>query len=100
VPIRFTPTSSKFAGESCGGLNFVITDWKAFRSFELGLLVARSLASQHPDAWGAKPYMRLLGNEAVYGRLLAGDKVESILTSVDEQTEAFRARRRPFLLYP
>src|SRR5690606_17420399 len=51
VPIRFTPTSSKFADESCGGLNFVITNWNAFRSFELGLVVAHALRSQHPDEW-------------------------------------------------
>jgi len=100
VPIRFTPTCSKFAGESCGGLNFVITDWKTFRSFELGLVVARALASQHPADWDAKPYLKLLGNAAVYHRLIEGDEVASILNSVDVETQAFRARRRPFLLYP
>jgi uncharacterized protein YbbC (DUF1343 family) len=100
VPIRFTPTSSKFAGEGCGGLNFVITDWNAFRSFELGLVVAHSLRSQHPDEWDTKPYIKLLGNKAVYRRLVAGDEVASILKSVDAETSAFRTHRRPFLLYP
>ncbi len=100
VPIRFTPTSSKFAGESCGGLNFVITDWKAFRSFELGLVVAHTLRALHPDEWDAKPYLKLLGNEAVYRQLLAGEDVASILKSVDEQVRTFRARRKSFLLYP
>ncbi len=100
VPTRFTPTSSKFAGESCGGLNFVITDWKAFRSFELGLVVAHALESQHPREWDAKSYQRLLANAAVYRRLVAGDDVASILKSVDVQTRAFRTRRKPFLLYP
>ena len=99
VPIRFTPTSSKFAGESCGGLNFVITDWKTFRSFELGLVVAHALALQHPDEWDAKPYMKLLGNATIYRRLIAGDELDSILKSADLQTQAFRIRRRPFLLY-
>ena len=36
VPIRFTPTASKFKGEECGGVNFIITDWNEFRSLDLG----------------------------------------------------------------
>ena len=76
VPIRFTPTSSKFAGESCGGLNFVITDWDAFRSFELGLIVAHALRVAAS---------RRVGSEALHAaarrtsrfiaRLLAGEDV-------------------------
>ena len=75
VPIRFTPTSSKFAGEECGGLNFVITDWNRFRSFELGMVVAKALRTLHPNDWQTDNYMRLLGNEEVYRRILAGDDV-------------------------
>ena len=62
VPIRFTPTSSKFAGEECGGLNFVITDWNEFRSFELG--PGRGpRAAQAASATSGRPstYMRAVG---------------------------------------
>jgi uncharacterized protein YbbC (DUF1343 family) len=100
VPVRFTPTSSKFAGESCGGLNFVITDWARFRPFEFGLVVAHALLSQHPVEWEAQASLRLLGNAEVYRRLMAGDDVATILKTVDAQTEAFRVRRERFLLYP
>jgi len=99
VPIRFTPSSSKFAGEECGGLNFIITDWNQFRSFELGLVVAHALRKQHRDAWDPKSYMRLLANKEVHRRLLAGDDVDSIRRSVKEQTSQFRERRQPFELY-
>jgi uncharacterized protein YbbC (DUF1343 family) len=99
VPIRFTPTSSKFEGEECGGLNFVIMDWNAFRSYELGLIVAHALRKFHRDKWEAKPYMRLLGNEEVHRRLLQDDDVASILGSVEEQVAEFRARRQQFELY-
>ncbi len=44
--------------------------------------------------------MKLLGNAAVYRQLIAGEDVASILESVDKQTEAFRTRRKPYLLYP
>jgi uncharacterized protein YbbC (DUF1343 family)/CubicO group peptidase (beta-lactamase class C family) len=99
VPIRFTPTSSKHEGQECGGLNFVITDWKRFRSFELGLIVAHALRKLHRDDWDAKPYMRLLGNEEVHRRLIDGDDFASILRSVEDDVSEFRARRRAFELY-
>jgi uncharacterized protein YbbC (DUF1343 family) len=100
VPVRFTPTSSKFAGEECGGLHFIITDWQRFRSFELGLIVAHALRKLYPDDWQTDHLMRLLANQHVYQRLLDGDDVADILTFVDGQTTEFRERRKPFELYP
>jgi hypothetical protein len=80
-------------------LNFVITDWDEFRSIALGLAVAHALRSLYRDEWQAEPYDRLLGNAALFRRLLAGEKVESLLSMIDRQTTEFRARRQPFLLY-
>jgi uncharacterized protein YbbC (DUF1343 family) len=99
VPIRFTPESSKFAGESCGGLNFVITDWDAFDSFELGMVVAHALRELYPKDWETKGYTRLLTNKKVYDEVVAGEDVADILSSVDEQVQEFRARRAHYLLY-
>jgi uncharacterized protein YbbC (DUF1343 family)/CubicO group peptidase (beta-lactamase class C family) len=99
VPVRFTPSSSKFTGEDCGGLHFIITDWHAFRSFELGLVVAHALRKLHPDDWQPESYMRLLGNKQVYDRLIAGDDVTGILNLVERQISQFRDRRKPFELY-
>jgi uncharacterized protein YbbC (DUF1343 family) len=99
VPVRFTPTASKFEGEECGGLHFIIIDWDRFRSFELGLVVAHALRKLHPDDWQTDHYMRLLGNKEVYRRIIDGDDVRTILKYVDEQVMEFRKRRRPFLLY-
>jgi uncharacterized protein YbbC (DUF1343 family) len=99
VPLRFTPTSSRFAGEPCGGLSFIITDWQRFRSFELGLIIARALHDLHPHEWQPENWMRLLGNDEVYRRLLAGDEVADILQSIEKELSEFRERRRPFELY-
>jgi uncharacterized protein YbbC (DUF1343 family)/CubicO group peptidase (beta-lactamase class C family) len=99
IPIRFTPMSSKHEGKECGGLNFIITDWDEFRSFELGVVVAHALRKLYRDEWDTRPYMRLLGNEDVYRRLLDGDDVASILKSVEDDVSEFRARRSAFELY-
>ena len=100
VPIRFTPTASKFAGESCGGVRFVVTDWNRLRLVQLGLSIAQALRTLHRDQWEAEPYIKLLGNEAVFRRVLAGDDAASILRDVEPQLREFRERRKPFMLYP
>ena len=99
VPIRFTPTASKFPKEECGGLSFVITDWNAFRSFDLGLTVASAMRELHPDDWEPERWMRLLGNKNVYDRLLKGDDVAEILADVDEDLAKFRERKKKYELY-
>ncbi len=99
VPIRFTPNAVKFPNESCGGLRFVITDWFAFKSFNLGIAVACALRELYPNEWEAKRYMRLLGNEKVFNRVMAGDDPADILAGVDEDVTEFRARRKAFELY-
>jgi len=99
VPLRFTPAASRFAGEECGGLSFIITDWNKFRSFEFGLIVAAALHELHPKDWEPERWMRLLGNEEVYRRTLAGDDAAEILDSIDKQLSEFHQRRKPFEIY-
>ncbi len=99
IPLRFTPNASKFAGEECGGLSFIITDWNAFRSFDLGLTIATALRKLHRDEWEPERWMRLLGNKEVYRRVMAGDDTAEILGIVNEQTSEFRERRKQFDLY-
>ncbi len=99
MPLRYTPSANKFAGEECGGLSFIITDWNTFRSFDLGLTIATALRKLQHDEWEPERWMRLLGNEEVYRRVLAGDDVTDILASIEEQVSEFRKRRRQFELY-
>ena len=43
LPIKFTPTDSKFKGQECHGLSIMITDLKAFKPFEFGLTIMHAL---------------------------------------------------------
>ena len=62
MPIEFTPTSSKFANQKCGGVNIVITDRARFEPLRTGFEIAAQLRRLYPDDWEAKGYDRLLGN--------------------------------------
>lgn len=47
TPVRFTPTSRKFAGQACGGVRLRVTDRAAFRAYEFGLALLATLATIH-----------------------------------------------------
>jgi uncharacterized protein YbbC (DUF1343 family) len=99
VPIRFTPTASKFAGESCGGVNFIITDWSKCRSLDLGFVVAHALRNLYSKDWETKNYIKLLANKAIFDEIMTGDDVASVLESCEADLREFRERRKRFELY-
>ena len=99
MPLRFTPTASKFAKEECHGIHFIITDWDKFRSFDLGLAVAHALVKLHADKWKSEPWLKLLGNQDVYRRTVAGEDVAAILKSVEEDLATYRERKKATELY-
>ncbi|MGH7201366.1 MAG: exo-beta-N-acetylmuramidase NamZ family protein, partial [Planctomycetaceae bacterium] len=99
VPIRFTPTASKFEGTECGGVNVIITDRKSFHPLRTGFEIARQLRLLYPDAWEVKAYDRLLGDEATLNAVTEGKSVEEIEAGYREELEDFRKRRERFLIY-
>ena len=54
VPIRFTPDSSQYTGELCGGVNVVVIDRGSFRPVRTGLEIARQLHQLYPQDWQTK----------------------------------------------
>ncbi len=50
-PLSFTPSSRKFAGETCHGIRFRVTDRQAFRPYEFGLALLFVLAQDKEFGW-------------------------------------------------
>ncbi|MGH9391863.1 MAG: exo-beta-N-acetylmuramidase NamZ domain-containing protein, partial [Vicinamibacteria bacterium] len=98
-PIHFTPTSSTFAGERCGGVRFTITDRDALRPAELGIEIAVALRDLYPVDWERKNFLQLLANRNTFERLERGETAETIVKSWSRGIDEFRARRARFLLY-
>jgi uncharacterized protein YbbC (DUF1343 family) len=99
VPIEFTPTSSKFANQPCGGINIVITSRDRFEPLRTGFEIAAALRRLYPNDWDAKAYDRLLGNERTLQAILEGKDAEPILESSREGVDRFLRRRSKYLLY-
>jgi uncharacterized protein YbbC (DUF1343 family)/CubicO group peptidase (beta-lactamase class C family) len=99
VPVRFSPESSKFAGEDCGGVNILVTDRAAFRPVTTGLAIAVQLRHDFPDDWDTKSLDRLLTDKATFDAVLAGKSLEEIKTGYKQELAEFITSRRAYLLY-
>ncbi|HUS10267.1 MAG TPA: exo-beta-N-acetylmuramidase NamZ domain-containing protein [Pyrinomonadaceae bacterium] len=99
VPIRFTPTSSLFKGEECGGINIIITDRDSFKPVFNGFEIAVALRKLYPSQWKVDSYLRLLVNGDALERLKRGDSAADIVRSWSEGLEKFRNRRAGVLIY-
>ena len=105
----FIPWASKWAGQTCRGVQVHITDPFLFDPLRVGLhLVASARALHAADfawldgSWEGKRchFDLLIGNEWVRKALDAGEPVEAILAAWVDTEQAFVEERRPFLLYP
>jgi uncharacterized protein YbbC (DUF1343 family) len=99
VAVSFTPDASKFEGEKCGGVNFIITDWESFRPVDLAWCIGASLVELYPDKWEAKRFNRLLINKQVHELVSKGASPEIVESSYADDLEQFLKRRQPFLIY-
>jgi uncharacterized protein YbbC (DUF1343 family) len=99
VPIEFTPTSSKFANQKCGGINIIITDRKQFEPLRTGFAIAAHLRRLHPQEWEVKGYDRLLGNQKVLQAITDGKSPQQIEEIAREGVNEFQRRRLKYLIY-
>jgi uncharacterized protein YbbC (DUF1343 family) len=99
VPVRFTPNSSVFKNEECGGVNIVITDRSRFQSVRTGIEIAVALHSLFPTYWKVDGYSHLLVNADALDRLKRGDSADEITRSWATALENFRRARASVLLY-
>ncbi|HEV8230956.1 MAG TPA: exo-beta-N-acetylmuramidase NamZ domain-containing protein [Thermoanaerobaculia bacterium] len=99
TPIHFTPSSSTFAGERCGGIRFTIRDRETLRPVALGIEIAVALRDLYPTDWQRAKFIELLANRDAYERLERGETADAIVRSWERGLEEFRRRRARFLLY-
>lgn len=99
-PTRFAPTTDRFAGQLCDGVQVHVTDRAALRPVRLGLHVIAAVLALHPGrvAWNAH-FDRLLGGPDARLALEAGRSAETIEASWAEAETAFADARAEYLLY-
>ena len=99
TPVRFTPSSSVFRGESCSGVRITLVDRDALNAVALGFHVATALRGLHPKEWKADRFDRLLVNAAALARFTRGDTAGEITGAWAAGAMEFEATREKYLLY-
>nr|WP_240942882.1 DUF1343 domain-containing protein [Planosporangium thailandense] len=103
----FTPTSSRFAGVLCAGVEVKVTDRRAYDPIRTGvamLVEARRYPSfaWRADSWDpVRPYWidKLTGSDRLRTMIDAGASTADVVDAWRAELAAFDARRRPYLLY-
>lgn len=99
VPVRFTPSSSRFAGEICQGVRITLTDRDHCPVIRVGLALAQTLHEMYPDNFSLDRCSRLLRHPPTLAAIREGQSFEKIESLWTKELEAFRKRRALYLLY-
>jgi uncharacterized protein YbbC (DUF1343 family) len=109
-PAWFRPTFQKFTGKTCAGVQLHVTDRNAYRPVRTSVALLAAVYDQSPDAfaWRRETYEfvsdrpaidLLFGSDHERKALEAGVSPREICREWEAEEEAFRRRRRPYLLY-
>ncbi|MFW6270603.1 MAG: exo-beta-N-acetylmuramidase NamZ domain-containing protein [Bacillota bacterium] len=107
-PVYFTPDSSKYEGEECGGVHIFIEDRERVSSYQVALTIIKTLFELYPEKtkW-RKPENKnrkyffdfLMGTDKVRKEIDNHNSVKSIMKSWKKEIEGFRREREKYLLY-
>jgi uncharacterized protein YbbC (DUF1343 family)/CubicO group peptidase (beta-lactamase class C family) len=98
-PVRFTPTTSKYAGEECQGVFMIVTDRARLRSVRLGIEVAAMVHKLYGSKFELDGAERLFGSREGLDRVRSGDDPASIAASWAAAEARWRQLRAQYLLY-
>ena len=99
VPVHFTPSASVFAGQTCGGVQFLVIDRDALDAVRVGLTLALTLRRLYECEWQPEKLMTLLVNQAAYDGMAAGKSYTEIAAGWAADLQSFESRSRKWGLY-
>ena len=112
-PHAFLPTFSKYAGETCYGVQIHITDLEQFDPILAWLTTIIEIKASYPEQFSWLPphqtdyergaqwhFDRLIGQSKYRQMIDNGASVDEVVQSWSEYGDDFRNIRRPYLIYP
>jgi uncharacterized protein YbbC (DUF1343 family)/CubicO group peptidase (beta-lactamase class C family) len=100
IPLKFTPVSSIYKGEQCGGVQIIIDNWQRFEPLRLGIVFAAVLHRLYPEQWQIDRCGKLLAHQATLDALKNSTPWRRIERLWQEELDRFKAVRQRYLLYP
>ncbi len=99
VPTEFTPSTSVYAQQKCGGVNIIITDRNALDAPEVGIEIASALHALYPQQFEMQNLDNLMLNKATFDAISAGQDPRRVWMDWVEAIERFMPIRAKYLLY-
>lgn len=98
-PLTFTPDSSIFAQQECGGVRLELNDRDSLNSVVMGVTIAATFQRLYPEKFNLVKINRLLQHPPTLEAIRKGKSVSEIrMLWVDERNQ-FLQRRMKYLLY-
>lgn len=109
-PLRFEPTSGKWAGQGCNGFQIHITDPETFQPYRTSLAVYQAVYGLYPDHFAYKEppyeyeYQRLpmdliIGDQSIRQAVEDGMPIEDLEQGWQAALQAYRQRSSALFLY-
>ena len=101
-PVAFTPTLSKFSGETCQGVQLHVADRKSFRPLPTALAIIEDIRRNYPEQFQFKSshFDRLAGTDTVRKAMERNQPAAEIVSTWQKDLKEFEIARKKFLLYP
>jgi uncharacterized protein YbbC (DUF1343 family) len=99
VPVSFTPVSSMYAHELCGGVNILLTDRDALDAPELGIEISSALHTLYPDRFKLTNLDSLMVNKSSLDALASGEDPRRVAEQWRDAIVRFEAIRAKYLIY-
>lgn len=97
----FTPSFSKYVGQTCGGAQLHVVDRDSFRPFETALHIIKAVRDMYPEEFRlhTEYFDKIMGTDRIRESLEEGEEVENISAECSVELENFSTLRKAFLLY-
>ena len=91
LPVRFTPSDSVFKGQSCAGVNLIITDRAQCNTMDVGILLGNTLNRLYPEEFNVDKMDVLMGNQATLNAIKADAPLAEIRQLWTADLEKFKS---------
>ena len=99
LPTDFQPSSNRFQGEACHGVQIVLLDRQALDSPQMGVEIAAAMFKLFPTQFKLEDTLPLIGSRRVVDAIRAGQDPRSIALEWQDALRQFRSERAKYLLY-
>ena len=101
-PVSFTPESSKYKGQTCNGVQIIVTKRNQLEPYYSSVQIVNEVYQMYPQdfQWKTRHFDRLCGTSKIREAITNRSSLNSIRDKWQVELEAFQKIRKKYLMYP